>query len=60
MYHLRKMKAFSPIPIVAVTADAMIGAEEKYIAAGFDAYISKPFQKNDILQIIHRFQGKEK
>ncbi len=43
---LEKMKgtrSLSRIPVVALTADAIKGHEEKYLQAGFDAYISKPF-----------------
>ena len=40
------------IPIIAQTAFAMHGDDAKYIAAGFDAYISKPFTKNELLSKI--------
>ena len=36
------------IPVIALTADAISGAEEKYIKEGFVDYISKPFTKDQI------------
>ena len=36
------------IPTLALTADAISGAKEKYINEGFIDYISKPFNKNQI------------
>ena len=36
------------IPIIAVTADAVVGAEEKYLSEGFIDYISKPYTKAQI------------
>jgi len=35
-------------PVIALTADAVAGAREKYIALGFADYISKPFNKDQI------------
>jgi len=35
-------------PVVALTADAVAGAEEKYTSEGFADYISKPFTKEQI------------
>lgn len=36
------------IPIIAVTADAMKGAQERCLAVGMDDYISKPLHKNQV------------
>ena len=38
------------IPVIALTADAVAGAKEKYISEGFTDYISKPFNKEQIKQ----------
>jgi CheY-like chemotaxis protein len=43
------------IPIIAITANAMLGDKEKCISAGFDDYISKPFQPSALVEIIRRF-----
>ena len=44
---LKKMSSFN-IPVIALTADAIAGAREKYISDGFIDYISKPFSKEQI------------
>ena len=45
---LLKEKENFNIPTIALTADVVAGAEEKYIAEGFVDYISKPFTKVQI------------
>jgi signal transduction histidine kinase/DNA-binding response OmpR family regulator len=37
------------VPIIALTADAMTGAMEQYIAAGMDDYMSKPIRAQELL-----------
>ena len=36
------------IPTIALTADAVAGAKEKYLGEGFADYIAKPFSKDQI------------
>ena len=47
------------IPIIALTAAAIKGEKEKCIAAGMDDYISKPFETQDLINIIHKHIGKK-
>ena len=37
------------IPVIALTASAMAGAEKRYLDAGMDAYVSKPIQPMQLL-----------
>ena len=44
---LKKIPDFN-IPVIALTADAIAGSQEKYINDGFNDYIAKPFNKEQI------------
>ena len=46
---LKENPAFE-IPTIALTADAIAGAKEKYLSEGFVDYIAKPFSKDQIKQ----------
>ncbi len=52
----RQIKEFNKdIPVIAVTAYAMLGDEEKILAAGCDGYLSKPISKSSLLRTISKF-----
>ena len=45
------------IPIIALTAAAIKGEKEKCIGAGMDDYISKPFETQDLINMIYKHIG---
>ncbi len=49
--------AWSNIPIIAMTANAMVGDEEKCFAAGMDDYISKPVNFALLKKVINKYLG---
>ncbi|MDO5568588.1 MAG: ATP-binding protein [bacterium] len=50
---LKEIEGFNT-PVLAVTADAVAGAEEKYKSDGFIDYISKPFSQDTIKSMIDK------
>jgi CheY-like chemotaxis protein len=52
--HLRADAATRHIPVIAVTASAMTQDRQKILAAGFDAYQSKPIDVKGFLALVSR------
>jgi signal transduction histidine kinase/FixJ family two-component response regulator len=45
------------VPIVALTANAMSGDQERYLAAGMNGYVSKPIDRQRLFEVIERVTG---
>ena len=50
---LKEMPGFN-IPVVALTANAITGMRDKYINAGFDDYLAKPIEKNQLIIVLNK------
>ena len=54
MQKLKSMDGWNT-PIIALTADSMDGSREKYLAAGFDEYVSKPIIKQILQETLNKY-----
>ena len=55
-HHIRSMPdpVKASIPIIALTANALKGDSEKYLAAGMTDYLAKPFDEERLFRVISR------
>ncbi len=49
---LRRIEQYKDVPIIAVTANLTTNIREHCLEAGMDAFLPKPFQKEDLLNTI--------
>jgi CheY-like chemotaxis protein len=54
LQRLREMERHANTPAVAVTAVAMPGDRDKLLNKGFDDYLAKPFEADDLIEIVNR------
>ena len=57
---LQNMKLLSDnpnreIPVIMLTANAIVGAKEEYMAAGFTDYLTKPIQETQIFEMLLKY-----
>lgn len=56
---LRKMSEYKNAPIIALTAYALSGDRERILNAGCSHYLSKPFSKHQLLNLLEKIVNQE-
>ena len=54
LHEIKKIEGFN-IPVVALTADAIVGKKEEYLKEGFDDYLSKPINNDELYNILKKY-----
>ncbi len=57
---MKRLDILKGTPVIALTADAIIGAKESYLAKGFTDYISKPVKYEVLEAVLKEYIPKEK
>jgi CheY-like chemotaxis protein len=51
---IRKINGYDDVIVVAVTAYALYGDKEKFLSQGCDFYISKPYEKSELVELLDK------
>ena len=57
LHMLREIPGFN-IPTIAITANAITGMREKYLQDGFDDFLAKPIEKEELIKVLNRVLGR--
>jgi len=55
--HIRNNPRTASIPVIAVTAQAMVGDKERCLAAGANGYVSKPVDVDLLMELLTTYMN---
>jgi CheY-like chemotaxis protein len=57
---LEQLKTYSNFntPVVVLTANAVYGVKDEYITLGFNDYLSKPIEKDELNRVLKKYLDK--
>ncbi|MDO8725305.1 MAG: response regulator [Candidatus Methanoperedens sp.] len=56
---IKNMLNYKKIPVIALTAYAMRGDKERFLAAGLDDYIPKPIDVSDFIKKLEKYCSRD-
>ena len=60
LIEMKREDLLGKTPVIALTADALVGAKESYISMGFTDYLSKPVKFEKLEKLLKEYIPKEK
>lgn len=55
--HLRSFDSYRATPMIAVTGFSMYDDRDRALAAGFNAFLTKPVNPRDLISLVERLRG---
>jgi two-component system, sensor histidine kinase len=52
---VERLSGARPVPVVALTANALEGARDRCLAAGMNDHLAKPFTREQLVEVLRRW-----
>ena len=60
LHIMKEKKLYENTPVIMLTANAIVGDRERYLAEGFDDFVSKPVIPQALNEVLLKYLPEEK